>query len=413
MPQRTLIVATAMTASAGKRPGVLIIVQNLPVPFDARVWQEARTLRDAGYAISIICPKGKGYTAAYEAVEGINIYRHDLWEADRPLGFLVEYALALFHETRLAWRVYFRNGFSLIHACNPPDLIFLVALPFKLMGKKFLFDHHDINPEFFVSKFGRKGFFYQLLLVAERLTYACADVSIATNESYRAIAIRRGHMLPEKVTVVRSGPDLNRMRRGPPVPALKQGKPYLVGYVGVIGNSEGLDQLLMGIHYIVTEKGRTDVHFGLVGGGPELARLKAQAKDLGIEPFVTFTGRVPDDEMLRWLNTADVCVGADPFTEMNDLSTMNKVVEYMALAKPIVQYDVLEGRVSAGDASLYARNGDWRDFADKILALLDDPAKRLNMAQVGRKRIEDELSWDHQIPKLLSAYAAVLPLGGT
>ncbi len=333
-----------MTASAGKRPGVLIIVQNLPVPFDARVWQESRTLQAAGYDVTVICPKGKGYEAAHEVIDGIRIYRHDLpIEANRPAEFLLEYGIALFHEMRLAWYVLFKHGFSMIHACNPPDLIFLVALPFKLLGKKFLFDHHDITPEFYESKFRRKDFFYRLLRVFERLTYMSADVSIATNESYRRIAIERDHMPPDRVFVVRSGPNLDRLRLLPPVPELRHGRRYLVGYLGVIGNSEGVDGLLECIRIIVRDRGRQDIHFGIVGGGPELETLKRLSKDLGIDEYVTFTGRVSDEDLLRWINTADVCVNADAFNDMNNLSTMNKIVEYMALAKPIVQFDFKEG----------------------------------------------------------------------
>lgn len=400
-----------MTESAGRKPGVLIIVQNLPVPFDSRVWQEACALNAAGYATSVICPKGKGYERAYEKLDGIDIYRHDLpKEATRAAGFIVEYLVSLFYETRLAWRVWRRHGFEIIHACNPPDLIFLIALPFKLMGKKFIFDHHDINPEFYIAKFGRKDIFYKALLIAERLTFACADASIATNGSYREIAIRRGRMRPDRVTVVRSGPRLERLVPGPAVPELKNGKKYLVGYLGVMGNAEGLDQLLLTIRHLVVDMKRNDIHFGLVGGGPELENLKAQAKSFGLDDCVTFTGRVSDFEMLRWLNTADVCVGADPFNDMNNLSTMNKVVEYMALGKPIVQYDVREGRVSAGEASLYARNGDWKDLAEKIAQLLDDPEQRQRMGAFGRRRVIDELAWNHQIPKLLAAYDMVLPL---
>jgi glycosyltransferase involved in cell wall biosynthesis len=391
-----------------KKYRVLIIVENLPCPFDRRVWQEARTLASAGYVVSIICPKGKGYEKSYEEIDGIAIHRHSLpVEADRWYGYAVEYLWAFLAQMTLSFRVLFGRGFDVIHACNPPDTIFLVGGFFKLFGKKFVFDHHDINPELYEAKFGRRDFFYRLMLALERWTFRVADVSIATNESYRKIAIERGRMPPEKVFVVRSGPSLKRLRILPPTPALKRGRSYLVGYVGVMGRQEGIDLLLEAARYIVRDKGRTDVHFGLVGGGTELAAMKELARQLGIEDYVTFTGRVPDDELLAMLNTADVCVNPDVANEMNDKSTMNKIMEYMALGKPIVQFDLTEGRFSAQEASLYARRNDAVDMAEKILSLLDDEDRRRSMGHFGRMRVANELSWDHEVPKLLAAYEAV------
>jgi glycosyltransferase involved in cell wall biosynthesis len=387
---------------------VLIIVENLPCPFDRRVWQEARTLTAAGYTVSIICPKGKGYEKRYEEIDGIAIYRHSLpVEADRWYGYAVEYLWAFFAQMHLSVRVLFDRGFDVIHACNPPDTIFLVAWFYRLLGKKFLFDHHDINPELYEAKFGRRDFFYKLMVLLERITFKTASVSIATNESYRRIAIERGGMPPEKVFVVRSGPSLDRLKILPPSPALKCGRKFLVGYVGVMGKQEGIDLLLRSVHYIVKEKRREDVHFGLVGGGTELGALKAMAEELGVAEYVTFTGRVPDAELLAMLNTADVCVNPDVANEMNDKSTMNKIMEYMALGKAIVQFDLTEGRFSAQEASLYARRNDPIDMAEKILSLLDDEDRRLSMGNFGRLRVANELSWDHEVPKLLAAYEAV------
>jgi glycosyltransferase involved in cell wall biosynthesis len=386
---------------------VLIIVENLPCPFDRRVWQEARTLAAAGYVVSIICPKGRGYEARFEEIDGIAIYRHSLpVEADRWYGYAVEYLWAFLAQMALSVKVLFTRGFDVIHACNPPDTIFLVAGFYKLFGKKFVFDHHDINPELYEAKFGRRDFFYKLMLALERWTFRTADVSIATNESYRRIAIERGHMPPDKVFVVRSGPSLERLKVLPPQPALKHGRKYLVGYVGVMGRQEGIDLLLEAVRYIVNERGRTDVHFGLVGGGTELSALQELAAKLGVSDYVTFTGRVPDPELLAMLNTADVCVNPDLANEMNDKSTMNKIMEYMALGKPIVQFDLTEGRFSAQGASLYARRNDAHDLADKVLALLDDEPQRRRMGELGRARVANELSWDHEVPKLLSAYNA-------
>ncbi|BAU48113.1 glycosyl transferase [Sulfurifustis variabilis] len=395
-------------ASAGSPRRVLIIVENLPVPFDRRVWQEATTLVAAGYEVSVICPKGKGFERARDTIDGVHVYRHPLpFEADGALGYLLEYGTALFWELVLAWKIYATRGFDVIHACNPPDTIFLIGGLFKLLGKRFVFDHHDINPELYEAKFGRRDAFYRLLRVLERLTFLAADVSIATNESYREIAIERGRMPPDRVFVVRSGPDLRRLRVLPPVPALRRGRPYLVGYVGVMGRQEGIDLLLQAVRHLVRDLGRTDVQFALVGGGTELDAMKAYAGELGIREFVTFTGRVPDEELLAVLNTADVCVNPDIANEMNDKSTMNKIMEYMALGKPIVQFDLKEGRYSAQEASLYATRNDPVDFARKIAELLDDPSRRARMGEYGRDRVVRRLAWEHEAPALLAAYEAL------
>ena len=397
--------ASERSLLAGRK--VLIIVENLPVPFDRRVWQEARALRDAGVQVSVICPVGKGFEAREEVLEGIRIFRHTLpLEAKGPFSFLLEYGAALFHETRLAWKIFFRHGFDTIHACNPPDLIFLVALPFKLLGRRFIFDHHDINPELYEAKFGRRDLFWRLMRLLEWLTFKTADVVISTNESYRAIAVERGGKNPADVFVVRSGPDLARVRSVPPEAGLKNGRKYLVGYVGVMGEQEGIDLLLNAVRHLVKNRGRQDIQFVLVGGGPQLENLKTLARQLDLEAFVTFTGRVPDNLLFQVLSTADVCVNPDRASAMNDKSTMNKIMEYMAFGKPIVQFDLTEGRFSARDASLYARADDVVDFAEKIEELLADEALRARMGEYGRRRVETELAWEHEVPKLIRAYAS-------
>ncbi|MCA0902373.1 glycosyltransferase family 4 protein [Qipengyuania aquimaris] len=398
-----------MKASAGNvTRRVLIIVENLPVPFDRRVWQEATTLRDAGYEVSIICPATKDYPKRRETIDGIEVYRHPLpHEAEGALGYALEYGSALFWELYLATKIAFTRGFDVIHACNPPDLIFMVAAFFKPFGKKFVFDHHDINPELYEAKFGRRDFFYKLMCWAERMTFRMADMSIATNKSYRKIAIERGGMDPNKVHVVRSGPKLDRLKILPPKAGLKQGRKYLVGYVGVMGKQEGIDLLLETVKHLVYSKGRTDIHFGLVGGGTSLEEMKEMARELGVADYVTFTGRVSDQDLLDMLNTADVCVNPDVANAMNDASTMNKIMEYMALGKPIVQFDLTEGRYSAQDASLYARHNDPEDMADKIVELLDDPARRQEMGEFGRNRVINELEWQYEAPKLLAAYESL------
>jgi glycosyltransferase involved in cell wall biosynthesis len=395
------------TRLAGAR--VLIIVENLPLPFDRRVWLEARTLKAAGAEVSIICPTGKGYEKRYEVLEGIQIYRHPLpVEADGALGYLLEYCAALFWETLLAWRVFLKGGLDVIHGCNPPDLIFLVALPFRLFGVRYLFDHHDINPELYEAKYDRKGFFWKLMVLFERLTFKAARVSIATNESYRRIAIERGGKRPEDVFVVRSGPDLSKVKPVAPVDSWRNGRRFLVGYVGVMGAQEGIDLLLEAVRHIVFERGRTDVQFALVGGGSSLQEMQALSAKMDLSDYVTFTGRAPDQTLFEVLSTADLCVNPDRVNPMNDKSTMNKIMEYMAVGKPIVQFEVAEGRVSAGEASLYAAPNDPADLADKILALLDDPERRARMGAFGRERVERELSWATQIEPLLAAYERIL-----
>lgn len=387
---------------------VLIVVENLPVPFDRRVWQEATTLARAGATVSVICPKGKNAEKAYEYLEGVHVYRHPQpYEAKGALGYLLEYGSALFHELRLAVKVFRRHGFDTLHGCNPPDLIFLVALPFKMLGVRYLFDHHDINPELYEAKFEKRGFFWRLMMLFERLTFATADVVISTNESYRAIALERGRKKAEDVFVVRSGPNLSRVRRVEPDPALRNGRDYLVGYVGVIGEQEGVDLLLEAVRHIVVTLGRSDVHFAIVGGGPHLEAMRALAIRLGVSDHVTFTGRVADELLLSVLSTADVCVNPDRVNPMNDKSTMNKILEYMALAKPIVQFDVTEGRVSAEEASLYAAPNDPIDFAEKVLLLLADPEQRRYRGNYGRRRVLSELAWDYEVPKLISAYQRI------
>jgi len=394
-----------MVSAGNTKKRVLIIVENLPLPFDRRVWQEARTLHEAGYTVSIICPKGKGYEASYECLDGVHIHRHPLpFEAEGALGYALEYSTALFWEFFLALKVWRQRGFDVLHACNPPDTIFILGAFFKLFGKKFLFDHHDINPELYEAKFGKRDVFYKLMVLLERLTFKTANVSIATNESYKKIAITRGGMPEDKVYIVRSGPDLGRLKILPPDNALKKGRSFFVGYVGVMGKQEGIDYLLNSVSYIVHTLKRTDVQFGLVGGGTSLSDMEQLGRELGVSDYVTFFGRVPDSELLRVLNTADVCVNPDVVNEMNDKSTMNKIMEYMSLGKPIVQFDMVEGRFSAQEASLYAEKNNAVDLANKMIKLLDDSALRKQMGEFGRARVQNELEWRHEEPKLLAAY---------
>jgi glycosyltransferase involved in cell wall biosynthesis len=387
---------------AGRK--ILIIVENLPLPFDRRVWHEARTLTAAGAQVCVICPTGKGYDARHEELDGVHIYRHSLpLDASGAAGYLLEYGAALFHETRLAWKILRRHGFDTIQGCNPPDLIFLIAWQFRLLGKRYIFDHHDINPELYEAKFGKRGFFWRLMVLFERLNFRAAHVVISTNQSYREIALTRGGKRAEDVFVVRSGPDLNRLHVTDPDPEWRKGRAHMIGYVGVMGDQEGIDLLLECLRDLIHDRGR-DVQAVLVGGGPALEGLRAMARDLGLADHVTFTGRAPDEVLFSVLSSADVCVNPDRVNPMNDKSTMNKILEYMAFSKPIVQFDVTEGRYSAQGAALYAAANDTADMADKIAALLDDPERRAEMGRIGRARVEAELSWDYQVEPLLAAY---------
>jgi glycosyltransferase involved in cell wall biosynthesis len=387
---------------------VLIIVENLPVPFDTRVWKEASSLQANGYEVTVLCPRGKGFARRHEVIDDVHIYRHPMpKEGNTSLGYLYEYGSALFWEFLYAWWIYLRHGFHVIQGCNPPDDIFLVALPFRMFGVKYIFDHHDANPELYLSKYERKDAFYKMQVGLEKLTYRFSDVVMASNNSYRELAIRRGKMSPEDVFVVRNGPDARTFKVVTPKPELKYGKRYLIGYVGNMSVQEGLD-ILLDVALHIKNLGRRDVHFTCIGGGPGLADLKQAVQSKQLQDMVNFTGRIPDRQLLEILSTADVCVNPDKPCEMNDISTMIKIMEYMALSKPIVQFDLKEGRFSAGEASLYARTElGAKDFAEKILFLLVDCEARKQMGDFGRRRIEEVLGWDHSVENLLAAYQRV------
>lgn len=388
-----------------KNRKILIIVENLPVPFDTRVWQEATTLVQNGYTVSVICPKGKGYDNDYELLEGVHIYRHDLpSEGNGFVGYIKEYYIALREELRLARKVFKEVGFQVIQGCNPPDNIYLVARKFKKYGVKYVFDHHDICPELFYAKFKKKGLLYKSQVWLERQTYKHCDMAFVTNESYKKLAIERGEMDPTKVFVLRSGPKLERLKIQEPKEEIKRGKKYMVGYLGVIGQQEGLEYLLEAARYLKEIKKRDDIFYGIVGGGPHLEELKKKSKEMGLEDIVEFTGRVSDEKMLDYLNTADVCVNPDEYNEMNDKSTMNKILEYMALGKPIVQFDLTEGKYSAQEASLYAKRNDAKDMGGKIEYLLNNEKVRKTMGYYGRRRINNELGWEHTSKVLVKGY---------
>lgn len=388
---------------------ILMIVENLPVPFDRRVWQEAKALTEAGYQVFVICPASRGFDKRHEIIDGIEIFRHPLgYEANGAAGYVIEYGLALFWEMWLTLRVFLTRGFDVIHACNPPDMIFLVSLPYQLLfRKKFVFDHHDICPELFLAKFKRKNALYWAMRLLERLTFMSATATIATNESYREVAIKRGKKAADRVFVVRTGPDLDRLTPVPPNPKWRAGFKHLVGYVGVMGGQEGLHLLLQSVHHIVRVMGREDIRFLLIGNGPARDEMIRRRDELGLTRWMEFTDRIADEDLVEALCSCDVCVNPDEVTPMNELSTMAKILEYMTLSRPIVQYDVREGRVSAGEASLYAKANDPVDFAQHVVTLLADPERRERMGEIGRRRIDTSLAWIHQKPTLLACYASL------
>ncbi len=395
-----------MKAFAGK---VLIIVQNLPAPFDRRVWLEAQTLRDHGYKVSIICPKSAEHPEKFIRIDNISIYRYTIpVNARGAAGYFLEFAWAWLATALLSLKVLRREGFDIIQACNPPDTYFLLALIYRMFGKRFIFDHHDLAPEMYLAKYNRKGgLLYKGLLLLERLTLRTAEVVMTTNESYKKVAVQRGRKNPDDVFVLRTGPDLTRLRPVTPNNQYKHGKPLLVCYLGEMCPQDGVDYLLQSAAFINKEMQRRDIQFVLMGGGPAQPFFRAMSEKMGLDEFVHFTGRIADVELCKYLSTADVCVDPDPHTEWSNLSTMNKVLEYMVFAKPIVSYDLLETRYSAQDAAIYVPANDPQEFARHIVELLDDPQRRERMGNAGLQRVSGNLCWQHTHNALLNAYKRV------
>ncbi len=396
-------------ATAGSRR-VLIIVQNLPVPFDRRVWLEATTLRRAGYDVSVICPKAKGFTRSYECLEDVHIHRYSIpIDARGSLGFVAEFLWCFVRTLMKSVRIAVRGpGFDVIHACNPPETYWLLGLLWRPFGKRFLFDHHDLSPEMYAAKFGKSdGILFTGLLFLERMTFRTADVVITTNESHRQIALERGKMSAENVFIVRSGPDLKRLTTYPPDPAWKNGKPYLLVYLGEMCAQDGVDYLIRGVRALRDELGRDDVHCVLVGGGPHQQAMREYAEAEGVAALCTFTGRVSDEALCQILSSADVAVDPDPKTPWSDKSTMNKILEYMFFGLPIVAFDLTETRASAADAAVYAPANDEREMARRMASLLDDRARRAVMGSYGQRRVREALAWEYSEPHLLAAYQRV------
>ncbi len=396
-----------MKASAGKPP-VLIVVENLPVPLDRRVWQEACALRDAGYPVVVICPQMRGHLEPEETLEGIHIYRH--WiseEAGRFAGFFREYASALWGEMRLAWKAWRRHRFRLLHLCNPPDLLFLVAWPFRLLGVRVIYDVHDLWPEMFEAKFGRRGLLYWAVRLAERCTHATARVVLATNESVKQVALTRGRKSATDVFVVRTAPRIDDGARAPD-PGLKKGRRFLIGYVGVMGSADGVRYLVEAAAHIVHRLGRRDIQFLLMGTGPEHEAVLRLRDTAGVTEHVDLPGRVTNDFLFSALATMDLGVSSDPINGYNHHCTMNKVLEYMAFGKPQVMFDLKEGRASAGEAAEYVEENSAEKLAGAIVRLLDDPVRRERLGRIGAERMRTRLGWDKSVVQLLQAYERAL-----
>jgi len=392
-------------------PRVLILVENLSVPFDRRVTQEAAALVEDGYSVDVICPQGtKRDTEPYAEHQGVRIHRYPLTAATGgPSGYAREYSLAIYHTLRIARRLHRASPFDVVHACNPPDLLFLVALALRRGGTRFLFDHHDLVPELFWSRFsGGPRALYYASRILERLTFHFCDAVISTNESYRSVAISRGKVPADRVRVVRSAPDLSTFVPVSPNAELKKGKPYLACYLGVMGPQDGVDYALRAIAHLTHDLGRDDVHAVFMGSGDAFEDCVALAQDLGLNGQVEFTGRVPDLTVQEYLSTADVCLSPDPHNPLNDLSSMNKVVEYMAMGKPLISFDLKEARYTAQDCALYAGDNDEKEFGRLIGELLDAPTRREQMGEKGRARVAESLSWDVSRQNLLEAYQDLL-----
>jgi glycosyltransferase involved in cell wall biosynthesis len=395
-----------MKASAGK---VLMLVENLPVPFDRRVWMESTTLAKAGYQIVVICPRGRtaGY---YEYLDGIHIYRDPLPSLAGVIGHIVEYGIALPATFILSLWVWMRHGIDVIHTANPPDLFFLIAWVYRPFGKKFVFDHHDLVPETCATRWqgATLAVMRTIMTWCEWATYRASHLVVATNESYKRVALARGGKRDGEVVVVRSGPLATKFKTVPAVPALRNGRRFLVCYLGVMGPNDGLDLLLDVARHVVQTRGMTDVSFVLIGSGDCYDDLVRQSEVLGLGAHVTFAGRIPDADVIAYLSTADVGIAPDPKDLLNDVSTMNKIIEYMAVGLPVLAFDLVEARVSAGDAADYATPNDTLDMADRLIGLLRDPERRRQMGAFGRERFLSVLSWEHQGPKLIEAYRRLL-----
>ncbi len=385
---------------------VLFLIENVPIARDRRVRQEAAALAAAGCEISIICPRLGTETGLPVLPTGTRIYSYlQLWQGAGLVSYGLEYGWSLLATWFLLMRVWLTRGFDILHAANPPDLFFLLAAPFRYLGKKFVYDQHDLSPEIFAAKFGgRPRLLHRLLLWLERCSYRFADLVIVTNQSFRALATNRGKCPPEQVVIVRNAPDLRHFSCGPARPELRQGASFLALYAGIMGSKAGVDRVIRAARHIVYGRGRKDIHFALLGDGDCRAALQQLAHFLEVEKYLSFPGFVGDQQLLAWLSTADVCLAPDPSIPVNQLCTSTKIMEYMSCGKPTICFDLAESRYSAGPSAMYVREDDAAELGDAILDLLDDPARRRRMGQIGLWRVRNELNWERSRRALLEAY---------
>jgi glycosyltransferase involved in cell wall biosynthesis len=390
---------------------VLIIVQNLPVPFDRRVWLECQALVRAGYQVTVVCPKGND-DPSFQVIDSVEIRKYKPYApGGSKLSFVAEY---LYSFTMTAWHVIRarrRARFDILQACNPPDIFWPIAIGLRLVDRtKFVFDHHDLCPELFKSRFpNAPGFLHKGLLTLEWCTHRTAAHVISTNDSYRNVAIRRSGKRPAEVTVVRTGPDPDKLRRGPSEPGQRRGRKYLAAYIGVMGPQDGVDIVVRAADVVVHEMGRDDIAFTLIGKGDCFGELVALRDELRLNGHVEFTGRAPDELVKRVMSTADIGLSPDPKNPLNDVSTMNKTMEYMSFELPVVAFDLIETRVSARDAAVYVTptgdpEADVRDYAKAIVNLVDNQAERQRMGKLGRARVEEELAWSHSERAYVGVY---------
>lgn len=394
-------------------PRVLIIVQNLPVPFDRRVWLECQALVGAGYDVSVVCPKAPG-DPPYHVVDGVALYKYRPYSpGGSKAGFVAEYIYSFLATAWLVMKARRRGRLQVLQACNPPDIFWPIARVLRrLDGSRFVFDHHDLCPELYQSRFpGGAALPYKGLRALERATHRAADHVISTNDSYRRIAVTRGGKPTGDVTVVRTGPDPDLLRRGPADESFRRGRRYLVAYIGVMGPQDGVDIVVRAANEVVNTVGRTDIAFTLIGSGDSYDEVVALRDELGLAGHVEFTGRVPDETVKRVMSTADIGLSPDPKNPLNDVSTMNKTMEYMAYRVPVVAFDLKETRVSAGDAAVYAQSNDIGGFAKAVVELLDDHEQRARMGAVGRRRVEQVLAWPYQREKYVEVYNRLAPRG--
>lgn len=390
---------------------VLMLVENNGFPRDFRVRREAHALRDAGFEVSVVCPRDPG-EPWQASLDGIEVIRYPAPPGGGGvLGYAFEFAYATLAMLVLATWILGRRGIDVVHAANPPDTLFVVGAVLRVFGVRFVFDHHDLAPEIYLSQRAgrRRGAVYTVLRWMQRCSYAVADVVVATNETYRRRAIDEGHLPPDRVFVVRNGPPLG-YRPLPPPPGLTQRAAHLIGYVGTIGPQDGVDRWLRAIDHLVHVLGRRDFLAIIIGDGDAMPGLRRMVDALRLQPWIYFTGRLPEIETRRHLSATSLCVQPDPPGPLNDHCTMNKLMEYMALGKATVAFDLPETRVSGGPSVVYVAENDEAEFARQVDALLDDAPRRAWMGAIGRQRIDEQLAWEHSVPALIEAYTVGLGL---